>query len=250
MTRRSEPLSKTDIAYETLRREILTARLAPGAPLKPAVLQELYGLGWTPLREALSRLEAEHLVTSSRNRGFAVAAVSRAEFEDLQRAQHVVDLPLLSESIDKGDADWESAVITAHFRLVRCKLPLDDLSPQTLELWSELHDAFHEALLSAATSGWLLRFHAQLSLQLQRHHRILTMAPLLQPSPATKRSAARTALRAAMDPKHHTQLMEAAIERDAERAVALMKEHIGLTLDVFSHATEDAGKPSTLNEQK
>ncbi|MGH2397199.1 MAG: GntR family transcriptional regulator, partial [bacterium] len=86
MTQSIEPISKTDAAYRTLRREILAAHLAPGTALKFDALGAAYGLGRTPLREALSRLEAEHLVTASRNRGFAVAPVSRAELEDLTRA--------------------------------------------------------------------------------------------------------------------------------------------------------------------
>ncbi|RVD50589.1 GntR family transcriptional regulator, partial [Mesorhizobium sp. M8A.F.Ca.ET.023.02.2.1] len=75
--------TKTEAAYQLLRRDILTTRLMPGAPLKLSALRGTYGLGWTPLREALSRLEAERLVTAISNRGFAVAPVSRAELEDL-----------------------------------------------------------------------------------------------------------------------------------------------------------------------
>jgi DNA-binding GntR family transcriptional regulator len=37
---------------------------------------------------------------------------------------------------------------------------------------------------------------------------------------------------------HHTALMEAALDRDIERAKALMIEHIGYTLHVYIH-TED-----------
>ena len=100
-----EGLSKTEAAYRLLRRDILTTRLRPGAPLKLSTLRNSYGIGWTPLREALSRLEAERLVTSISNRGFAVAPVSRIELEDLSRARCVVDLPLLQESIEKGGHD-------------------------------------------------------------------------------------------------------------------------------------------------
>jgi DNA-binding GntR family transcriptional regulator len=38
--------------------------------------------------------------------------------------------------------------------------------------------------------------------------------------------------------EHHTALMEAALDRDIERAKALMIEHIGYTLHVYIH-TED-----------
>ena len=67
--------SKTDAAYQTLRREILSARLPANMALRPQALKEAYGLSWTPVREALARLEAERLVVYKRNHGFAVALV-------------------------------------------------------------------------------------------------------------------------------------------------------------------------------
>lgn len=247
MTQTIDAVSKTDAAYETLRREILAARLAPATALKLDALRNTYGLGWTPLREALSRLEAGHLVTSERNRGFAVAPVSRVELEDLQRARLVVELPLLVESIRHGDSDWEAAVVTAHYRLSRCKLPADDPSESTISEWEEKHDAFHESLLQAATSHWLFRFHWQLTDQLRRHHRILTLAPTLRQATPSKRrdKKALAALRDAMSIEHHTQLMSAALDRDVERVTALLTEHIGFTVDVYARSEEEAApRPS------
>ena len=71
-------MAKIDQAYEHLKGDILATRLAPGAPLIIARLIERTGLGWTPLREALSRLEAENLVVSEPNKGYRVAPVSAA----------------------------------------------------------------------------------------------------------------------------------------------------------------------------
>src|SRR5690606_5355848 len=90
MDGRSEGANKTETAYRLLRRDILAARLMPGAPLKVNALRNAYGVGWTPLREALSRLEAERLVTAISNRGFAVAPVSRDELQDLTEARRVI----------------------------------------------------------------------------------------------------------------------------------------------------------------
>ena len=48
--------------------------------------------------------------------------------------------------------------------------------------------------------------------------------------------AAMAALREAMGLAHHTALMEAALDRDMERARKLMEEHIGYTMDVYAHS--------------
>ncbi|MEP9399610.1 GntR family transcriptional regulator [Mesorhizobium sp. KR2-14] len=236
-----EHTTKTEAAYQTLRRDILETRLSPGQHLKLGALRTAYGIGWTPLREALSRLEAEGLVTAESNRGFAVAPVSRAELEDLTRARQVVEVPLFIESIKNGGSDWEEAVVTAHFRLSRCKLAVDDPSDDAVNEWDEKHQAFHAALLSAAHSRWLLHFRKTLADQLRRHHRFLGLAPTLRAAAGLKSGyeEAVAALREAMALEHHTALMEAALDRDVERARALMTEHIGYTLHVYIHAEEE-----------
>ncbi len=230
-----EHSTKTENAYRLLRRDILTTRLPPSASLKLSTLRDTYGIGWTPLREALTRLEAEKLVTAVSNRGFAVAPVSREGLEDLTRARQVIEVPLLLESVERGGSEWESAVVTAHYRLSRCRIAVDDTSEAAVDEWEEKHAAFHSALLSAATSSWLLRFHATLWDQLRRHHRFLGLVPTLRAAAGLKDGydGAMAALREAMAIEHHTKLMEAALDRDIERTRALITEHIGYTLDVY-----------------
>lgn len=246
-----EHTTKTEAAYQTLRKDILETRLSPGQHLKLGALRSAYGLGWTPLREALSRLEAERLVTAVSNRGFAVAPVSRAELEDLTRARQVIEVPLFIESIQNGGADWEEAVVTAHYRLSRCKLAVDDPSDEAVNEWDEKHQAFHAALLSAAKSRWLLRFRETISDQLRRHHRFLGLAPTLRAAAGLKNGyeEAVAALREAMALEHHTELMEAALDRDMERAAALMTEHIGYTLHVYIHAEAEATQAAPAKEK-
>lgn len=242
-----EPLTKTEAAYHALRRDILATRLMPGAPLRIGALREAYGLGWTPLREALSRLEAERLVTAVSNRGFAVAPVSRSELEDLSKARLAVETTLLEESIRKGGGDWEAGVVTAHYRLARCGVPAADLSEAALQDWVQKHQEFHEALLAAADADWLKHFYKQIWGQLCRHHIFLTVTPALRAAAGAEagHEAAVAALRDAMSLDQHTSLMERALDRDIEGALALMRKHVGLTVDVFTLADAGSGMPVT-----
>lgn len=241
MDDRKERATKTETAYRLLRRDILTARLMPGAALKLAMLGEAYGVGWTPLREALSRLEAERLVTAVSNRGFAVAPVSRHELENLSRARLVVEVPLLMESVEKGGSDWEEAVVTTHYRLSRCKTALEDPSDAAIDAWDECHEAFHAALIGAADAGWLMRFRATISDQLRRHHRALSLTPAVRAAAAGHKGNtedAMAALREAQSIGSHTVLMQAALDRDLEQTKALMIDHIGFTLNVYTRTAE------------
>ncbi len=237
--------SKTDVAYRLLRKEILAARFPAGAALRPADLNKTYGLSWTPVREALARLEAERLVIYQRNRGFFVAPVSSEELDDLRRARQAIELPLLKEAMEHGDAEWEAELVAAHHRLIRCTLPVDDRSEATLTHWEQMHEAFHKALLKAAVSKWLLRFQAQIAEQLLRHHRVLAILPALEGNSAQSQQA-RAALRDALSHEHHTELLHAVLERDVQKALSLMAEHTGSTLDVYQRTStlKKAASPS------
>jgi DNA-binding GntR family transcriptional regulator len=67
---------KSDEAYAALRSQIMCAQLPPGAPLDERALMEALGVGRTPLREAVLRLEHERLVRSLGRRGYIVAETS------------------------------------------------------------------------------------------------------------------------------------------------------------------------------
>jgi GntR family carbon starvation induced transcriptional regulator len=238
----AEP-SKSERAFHLLRRDILDARLAPGVALTIASLEQRYDLGWTPLREALSRLETERLVTFSPNRGYRVAGASAAEMEDLQKARAAVETALLREAIRLGDEQWEQRLVAAHYSFKQAK-PLRWRMPEAeLARWEQKHEAFHQALLSGSPSLWLSRFAGQINDQLHRHHRNLVLARLLDgPGAAQERYSEVLARASSID--HHTLLMEAALARKENRALALLAEHIGFTLRAFEALMPAGASPA------
>lgn len=70
-------------AYNTIKQEIVTLKLSPGAYLDRERLQEGLKVGATPIREALLQLEAEHLVTSVTKGGFYVKDMNLQSIKDL-----------------------------------------------------------------------------------------------------------------------------------------------------------------------
>jgi len=68
-------LPMAERAYIALRDMIVTLQLPPGSPLEEAIGTRL-GMGRTPLREAIKRLEAESLVVIYPRRGTFVAEVN------------------------------------------------------------------------------------------------------------------------------------------------------------------------------
>lgn len=66
----------SDLAYDTLRDDILNWRIAPGTALSETELALRLGVSRTPLRAALARLALEGLVDTSRGRTGVVPDVS------------------------------------------------------------------------------------------------------------------------------------------------------------------------------
>lgn len=230
--------NKTESAYRILRQAILDARLAPGTPLRRSSLYDTYGIGWTPLREALSRLESERLVTMQRNRGFTVAPVSLAELDDLTRARRALELAMLPESIEQGDASWEDALVAAHYRFEKSALQLEQRSEAKITHWMDRHQAFHQILLGGSSSPWLTHLYRQIMDQVRRHQRVLMVEPLLQEVEVSSRTSQPTPFVSEfldfMDIRHHTDLMEAALDRDVARATASMIAHFNFRAAVLS----------------
>ena len=78
-------------AYSTLRREILDGQLAPGTALAEVDQAERLGVSRTPLREALSRLGAEGLVSTHSGRGLVVTPVSTANVTELFEVRQALE---------------------------------------------------------------------------------------------------------------------------------------------------------------
>lgn len=72
--------SLADTAYDALSQRLLHLEIRPGDPLNDAALAEDLGMGRTPVREALKRLEVDRLVVSYPKRG---TFATRVEITDL-----------------------------------------------------------------------------------------------------------------------------------------------------------------------
>ncbi|GLH73123.1 GntR family transcriptional regulator [Geothrix limicola] len=86
-----EGQSLADQAYQQLEEMIVTLELAPGAVLSEAGLSARMGIGRTPIREALKRLEIQRLVSSVPRRGLLVREMNVAEHFALLEVMRPLD---------------------------------------------------------------------------------------------------------------------------------------------------------------
>jgi GntR family transcriptional regulator, carbon starvation induced regulator len=213
----------TEQAYAQLQRDILNGSLAPEMKLQAEALKDRYGVSGSTLREALTRLTAESLVTFEGQRGFRVASTSREDFADLCDIRKVVETEALRRSIANGDDDWETRVVATFHRLAKVELQFPDNQTALYDEWELRNRAFHKALLSACPSRWLIRMHDQLFQQSERYRRITFAA----------RGAQARNVHA-----EHRAIMEAAIARDVDAACGLAASHILRTLSVLDEVVD------------
>ncbi|MBD8020488.1 MULTISPECIES: GntR family transcriptional regulator [Brevibacterium] len=86
-----EASSLAEQAYVRLRDALVMLDIAPGEPIREADLAAEIGIGRTPLREALKRLESEHLVVSYPRRGTFATQVEIADLVDISELRTILE---------------------------------------------------------------------------------------------------------------------------------------------------------------
>lgn len=200
--------SAGDAAYEELRTDVICGRIAPGQKLRLETLREGYGVGINTLREILSRLSAEGLVIAEGQRGFRVPPVDPWEFRELADLRLLLEQHAMAQSFAAGDVEWEGLVVAAHHKLEVIERRMIAGDREEAPAWKRYDGEFHQALISACGSRTLMRSHANV---FDRYLRYLMVAACFRGATA-------------MD--EHRRLRDAALARDAERAVQVLREHI------------------------
>jgi len=127
MSKQVQTIPLSQQAYEKIKHMIVTLKLAPGAVIDEAQLQDELQLGRTPIREALKRLALESLVSIVPRRGIFVTnigvndlnrllevrleletlatrlAAQRGTLEHWQRMQQLVVEPIMLDMKDDSD---------------------------------------------------------------------------------------------------------------------------------------------------
>lgn len=214
-----------EYAYEAIRQDILSGVLPPGEKLRVEVLKEHYQVGSSTLREALTLLVSDALVRSEGQRGFRVTPISMDDLRDITEMRKMLETKALRSSIERGDDNWEAALVAAWHRLSKVEERIYE-DPQGLSSeWEERNRAFHEALIGACESRWLRHFRDILYHQSERYRRIALVG----------RTLARNVH------EEHRAIFEATLARDADAACHHTAVHIDRTLDALTRMFREDG---------
>ncbi len=207
--------------------DILNGSLEPGSKLKLQALCETYEVSMSPLREALARLTGRGLVFQEGQRGFRVAEASFDDLRDVTETRIHIETTALCLAMERGGDEWEATVLAAHHRLAR-RLRSKDLLVDAA--WETLHRGYHMALIEACGLPRLLDICTGLHDHFDRYRRLAVLHANRHPK-----------LRSS-----HAAIVKFTLARDAERAVALLTEHIQESSDQFAGLLKSEGASKLL----
>jgi len=170
-------------ATAALREMIVRRQLAPGAQIRQVELAERLGLSRSPLRQALSALETEGLVTHEQQRGYFVTRMSADHLSQVYRMRELLETELLRtarppaapelEELAARNADVQAALddasVTAmlvanrafHFGLFELS-PLGAIRADVARLWNASEPYRATYLWMPTTRRRIVREHAQM----------------------------------------------------------------------------------------
>jgi DNA-binding GntR family transcriptional regulator len=199
----SSYVSKSDMVTSALRDLIIDRQLSPGAPLRQRDLAAQFAVSYTPVREALRRLEAEGLVVTDVHKGAAVARAESVMLEENYRILAALEALAGSMAVAKMTDDDLAEIEARHRQVAACREGDGRLA--------ELNRRFHFRIYECARSPMLL----------------LLMRLLWRSFPDGPQ-AGRPHQESA---RQHTQLVRALKRRDEEQVADVIRDHVLGSID-------------------
>jgi DNA-binding GntR family transcriptional regulator len=94
--------SLANLAYATIKKDILTCKLDPGSTIAQAQLVRQYDFSLTPVREALKRLEQEGYVQSIPRFGYLITPITIQDVENLYDLRLVLEQSAVRMAIQRA----------------------------------------------------------------------------------------------------------------------------------------------------
>jgi DNA-binding GntR family transcriptional regulator len=160
-----------DAVYAELRRGLLAREFDPGEPLTEHQLSRRFNVSRTPIREALARLESDHLLRVVPKKGAFVRTLSHDEIRELYEIREALEalaLRLAAPRLDRG----ELAGFEARFRELRARgagATYTELRP--------LGEEFHRHLLKRADNRRLIELLEEIRERIQSVWTMSMLAP-------------------------------------------------------------------------
>jgi DNA-binding GntR family transcriptional regulator len=200
----AEAQSLGDRAYFAIRELIVTLDLAPGSIISERELQDRLGLGRTPVREALQRLEGERLVEVYPRRGIFVSAVNVRDLGVLSEVRSVLESFAARLAAERSTAEDRAETVALIAELEGLGSTADERLLINLDqrIHRHVYRCTHNAFLETTLDGYYVLTLRIWFLALDRVTRLDDAV------------------------REHLELLEAMRDGDAARAEDAMRRHV------------------------
>lgn len=202
--------------HDHLRNRLINGEFAPGARLQAEKLRLDYDVAASTIRESLFRLSTENLVDFREQRGFRMPQLSRELQHEITQMRILLECEGTRLSIRLGTLEWEAQLSAAHHKLSHIETRIRDRGgvDTLIDLWSRAELEFHESLIAACGSDVLKRTHLMIYNQFRQQ--LIT----------TDRQFAFVPENVAQ----HKAILDAALDRDEDRACRNIHDHLSRNL--------------------
>jgi len=143
------PSSQSHLAYLALERRIVTLEVAPGALVTEKQLIDLAGLGRTPVREAIQKLEWQGLIAVRPRAGLQISAIRPEDHADVMATRRQLE-PLAADLVARhADHGHRERLVACAQEMTACSIRSD------LEGFLAADKAFDEIMEEACPNRFL-----------------------------------------------------------------------------------------------
>lgn len=197
---------------QRLRRAIQDLDLAPGEKLTERRLEKTFEASRTPVRAALLRLQAEGLVQRD-GRGWIVSPIDLEEIRALEEFREAIEVAAVRTACERA-TDEQLAGVLERFRAISADRSREDGHRLGTDFHLELARLTGNRFLVEAVSGAMTRLERPRWLEVRTEER--------------RRQAW----------EEHARVLEAIAARDADRAEAVIVDHLRRTRDRLLESLE------------
>jgi len=126
--------------YRVLREDILYQRIPCGSKLTLQSLRDRFGVSHTPIREALTRLIEDHLVSYYSNVGVSVISLDDRDIKEIFELSYELDCIAIKRIFAEGQEETLVAELAENIKICH-----EHLENRRIDEWSTASDGFHEA---------------------------------------------------------------------------------------------------------
>ncbi len=197
--------------HDVLRQKILSLEIKPGSRLVEDDISETLGVGRTPVREALLRLQGEGFVT--RDKGWVVDEIASSEVPMIFESRIAIEGYATRLAATRCSADLVA-------ELGNLADQMENFSELSRAELNRLDRRFHELIVAASGNGFFQEMHERT----QYNYWNLRLPILFT------REQVETAN------SQHREIVTALAAGDADRAEALARTHISSTMGIVLDA--------------